>query len=127
MTRRDTSYYEEVRRALGRGAPSGLLGTSTKSLERSLSKLKAVQQAEDASASRDVSDSPALEGEASGGGRRRSTSKQRRQGRRRTSIEPLVSQRNQQVPQYEEAEDADKQRTSSAPPRQSTQGRLTVL
>jgi DNA-binding transcriptional MerR regulator len=48
MKERDAAYYDEVRRAVGRGAPTGLLGTSTKSLERSLAKLKAVQQAEEA-------------------------------------------------------------------------------
>jgi DNA-binding transcriptional MerR regulator len=48
MTDRDAAYYDEVRKAVGRGAPTGLLGTSTKSLERSLAKLKAVQQAEEA-------------------------------------------------------------------------------
>jgi hypothetical protein len=34
--RMDDAYYDEVRQAVGRGAPSVLLGTSTKSLERSL-------------------------------------------------------------------------------------------
>jgi hypothetical protein len=43
---RDTAYYDEVRRAVGRGAPGLLFGTSTKSLERSLAKLTAVEQGE---------------------------------------------------------------------------------
>jgi DNA-binding CsgD family transcriptional regulator len=51
----DAAYYDEVCRALGRGTPSVLLGTSTRSLQRSLKKLKAVQQ----SYSRSSSD-PAL-------------------------------------------------------------------
>jgi hypothetical protein len=46
---RDSAYYEEVRRAIGHGAPSMLLGTSTKSLERSLAKLRAVEQGESVS------------------------------------------------------------------------------
>jgi len=41
--RRDDAYYDEVRRAVGRGAPSLLFGTSTKSLERSLAKLRNVE------------------------------------------------------------------------------------
>ena len=41
---RDDAYYDEVRQAVGGGAPSVLLGTSTKSLERSLEKLGAAQQ-----------------------------------------------------------------------------------
>ena len=40
------AYYDEVRRAVGRGAPTVLLGTSTRSLERSLAKLTAEQQGE---------------------------------------------------------------------------------
>jgi DNA-binding transcriptional MerR regulator len=63
MTKRDTAYYEEVRRAVGHGAPTALLGTSTKSLERSLAKLKAVQQAEEAHSSRDVPEMPASSSE----------------------------------------------------------------
>ena len=59
MTKRDAAYYEEVRRAVGHGAPTALLGTSTKSLERSLAKLKAVQQAEVAHSSRDAPEMPA--------------------------------------------------------------------
>lgn len=42
--RRDAAFYEEVRQAVGRGTPTLLLGTSTRSLERNLKKLKAVQQ-----------------------------------------------------------------------------------
>jgi hypothetical protein len=41
----DDAYYEDVRQAVGRGTPSLLLGTSTRSLQRSFRKLKAVQQA----------------------------------------------------------------------------------
>ena len=41
---KDAAYYDEVRQAVGRGTPTLLLGTSTRSLERSLKKLKAVQQ-----------------------------------------------------------------------------------
>lgn len=40
----DDAYYDEVRRAVGRGAPSVLLGTSTASLNRSLAQLRAVEQ-----------------------------------------------------------------------------------
>jgi hypothetical protein len=36
--------YEEIRRAIGRGAPTLLLGTSTRSLQRNLAKLRAVDQ-----------------------------------------------------------------------------------
>ena len=43
---RDDAYYEEVQRAVGRGAPSVLLGTSTRSLERNLEKLKDLQQSD---------------------------------------------------------------------------------
>jgi hypothetical protein len=50
-TRMDDAYYDEVRRAVGRGAPSLLVGTSTKSLERSLAKLRAVQESESPSSS----------------------------------------------------------------------------
>jgi hypothetical protein len=46
---RDDAYYEEVRQAVGRGAPSVLLGTSTKSLERNLEKLWMVHGASGAS------------------------------------------------------------------------------
>jgi hypothetical protein len=46
----DDTYYDEVRRAVGSGAPSVLLGTSTKSLERSLGKLRAGEQGEAPSA-----------------------------------------------------------------------------
>ena len=38
---RDDAYYEEVRQAVGAGAPTVLLGTSTKSLEAELLKLRA--------------------------------------------------------------------------------------
>lgn len=48
---RDAAYYDEVRRAVGRGAPSLLLGTSTKSLKRSLAKLMAAERGESQSAS----------------------------------------------------------------------------
>jgi hypothetical protein len=40
----DAVYYDEVRRAIGRGTPTLLFGTSTRSLQRSLRKLKAIQQ-----------------------------------------------------------------------------------
>lgn len=53
------AYYAEVRRAVGRGAPSLLLGTSTKSLERSLAKLKAADQGELPSAPRVASEAAA--------------------------------------------------------------------
>lgn len=46
---RDDAYYDEVRQAVGRGTPSVLLGTSTKSLERSLEKLWVVHGASGAS------------------------------------------------------------------------------
>lgn len=46
---RDDAYYDEVRQAVGRGAPSVLLGTSTKSLDRSLEKLRTVHGASGAS------------------------------------------------------------------------------
>jgi len=42
--RAPSAYYDRVRRAVGRGAPTALVGTSTRSLERSLAKLMAVQQ-----------------------------------------------------------------------------------
>lgn len=41
---RDDAYYDEVREAVGRGAPSVLLGTSTKSLEANVRKIQAAQQ-----------------------------------------------------------------------------------
>jgi hypothetical protein len=41
----DEADYEEIREAVGRGAPTLLLGTSTRSLERNLQKLWAVEQA----------------------------------------------------------------------------------
>ena len=36
----DDAYYDEVGKAVGRGTPSVLLGTSTRSLKRHLTKLK---------------------------------------------------------------------------------------
>jgi hypothetical protein len=42
----DDAYFDEVRRAVGGGAPTVLLGTSTKSLERNLEKLKELQRHE---------------------------------------------------------------------------------
>lgn len=45
---KEDAYYDEVRRAVGRGAPTVLMGTSTKSLERSLAKLTAAQRDESA-------------------------------------------------------------------------------
>lgn len=36
----DDAYYDEVRRAVGRGAPTVLLGTSKRSLERSLARIR---------------------------------------------------------------------------------------
>jgi hypothetical protein len=41
---RDDAYYDEVRQAVGRGAPSVLLGTSTRSLEANVRKIEAAQQ-----------------------------------------------------------------------------------
>jgi len=41
----DDADYEEVRQAVGRGAPTLLLGTSTRSLERNLQKLRAIERA----------------------------------------------------------------------------------
>jgi hypothetical protein len=41
----DDVYYSDVRRAVGRGAPSALLGTSTRSLERNFEELRAVERA----------------------------------------------------------------------------------
>ncbi len=41
---RDAAYYAEVRESVGRGTPSGLLGTSSRSLDRSLERLQAAQQ-----------------------------------------------------------------------------------
>jgi hypothetical protein len=37
---RDDAYYDDVRQAVGRGAPSVLLGTSTKALDRNLQKIR---------------------------------------------------------------------------------------
>ena len=42
----DDRDYEEIREAIGRGAPTLLLGTSTRSLERNLAKIIAAQRAE---------------------------------------------------------------------------------
>ena len=42
----DDSDYEEIREAIGRGAPTLLLGTSTRSLQRNLAKIVAAQRAE---------------------------------------------------------------------------------
>ncbi len=41
----DDAYYDEVRQAVGHGAPTVLLGTSTKSLNRNLNQLVAVRRA----------------------------------------------------------------------------------
>jgi hypothetical protein len=41
----DDADYDEIRRAVGRGAPTVLLGTSSKSLEANLRKIEAAQQA----------------------------------------------------------------------------------
>lgn len=41
---RDDAYYAEVRKSLGRGAPTLLLGASTKSLDRSIERLRGAQQ-----------------------------------------------------------------------------------
>jgi tetratricopeptide (TPR) repeat protein len=40
---KDAAYYAQVRKAIGRGAPTLLLGTSRRSLKRSLDKLRAAQ------------------------------------------------------------------------------------
>jgi hypothetical protein len=53
----DTAYYDEVRRAVGRGAPTVLLGTSTRSLQRSLGKLKAAQEGKSSSTG-DLTETP---------------------------------------------------------------------
>ena len=45
LVEKDDAYYDEVRQAVGGGTRSVLLGTSTRSLERNLRKLKDVQQA----------------------------------------------------------------------------------
>lgn len=42
----DDAFYEEVRLAVGRGTPSVLLGTSTKSLKRNMGRLTAAQRGE---------------------------------------------------------------------------------
>ncbi len=42
----DDQYFEEVRQAVGRGTPSVLLGTSTRSLNRSLAKIRAAERGE---------------------------------------------------------------------------------
>jgi hypothetical protein len=51
----DDADYEEVREAIGRGAPTLLLGTSTRSLERSFSKLKGLAHDKSTSSSDDPS------------------------------------------------------------------------
>ena len=48
QAQRDVAFYDEVRRAVGRGAPTLLLGTSTRSLDRSLAKLTAVHRKDEA-------------------------------------------------------------------------------
>jgi len=57
QARRNAEFYNEVRRAVGRGVPTVLLGTSTRSLERSLAKLTA---AADQHASSDLRERPSL-------------------------------------------------------------------
>ena len=47
----DDAYYDEVRKAVGRGTRSSLFGTSTKSLERGLSKLKDARRQQEQSPS----------------------------------------------------------------------------
>jgi hypothetical protein len=42
----DDAYYDEVRRAVGSGAPSVLFGTSTKSLKRNFQKLRTIRRAD---------------------------------------------------------------------------------
>ncbi len=59
----DARFYDEVRRAVGRGAPTVLLGTSTRSLKRSLAKLTAVEQGEPAPTPRVALETPATSGE----------------------------------------------------------------
>jgi len=59
QAQRDEAYYDEVRRAVGSGTPTLLLGTSTKSLQRSLAKLTAVQQGKLPSAPRAPSEAAA--------------------------------------------------------------------
>jgi hypothetical protein len=46
---KDDAYYSEVRKSLGRGTKTLLLGTSTRSLERGLSKLRAAQRSQQGS------------------------------------------------------------------------------
>jgi hypothetical protein len=41
---KDDAYYAEVRKSVGRGTPTVLLGTSRKSLDRSLEKLRQAQR-----------------------------------------------------------------------------------
>src|SRR6266702_4581335 len=41
---KDAAYWAEVRAAVGRGAPTILFGTSTRSLNRSLEKLMAISE-----------------------------------------------------------------------------------
>jgi hypothetical protein len=40
----DDAYYDEVRQAVGRGTPSVLLGTSTRSLGRNLAEIRTVER-----------------------------------------------------------------------------------
>lgn len=47
---RDKAYWEEVERAVGKGAPTLLLGTSTRSLKKSLAELKEQYMVEGATA-----------------------------------------------------------------------------
>jgi hypothetical protein len=61
---KDAAYYDEVRRAVGGGTRSLLLGTSTKSLERSLAKLKAVEQGESPSSSPRSESNPLAESQS---------------------------------------------------------------
>jgi DNA-binding transcriptional MerR regulator len=117
MTEKDSAYYEEVRRAVGRGAPAALLGTSTKSLERSLAKLRAVQEAEDLLASRDAPDSPASSSEASSRerGTGKSISRQLRKDRRSIWVAASTARRNQRGAKTQEAPDTEEQSTRSVP------------
>jgi hypothetical protein len=54
---RNDAYYDEVRRAVGRGTPSVLLGTSTKSLERNLQKVRLLESSDRPASSPPVSPS----------------------------------------------------------------------
>jgi hypothetical protein len=44
LPKRDADYYAEVRQSVGAGTPTLLLGTSTRSLDRSLARLRAAQR-----------------------------------------------------------------------------------